>query len=133
MSSPTQRSLEVLRELGYTADVVERFLVHVPPHGIRKDLFGLADLEAIADDHTLYVQATPASRLSDHVEKCLAEPRLAALIRCDARRFEIWSWGKRQVKGRSRWCLRRLRASRSEGGVAFVELAADVKREEGAA
>ena len=134
MSSPTARSLELLRKLGYVAAVVERFNAHVPPHGIRIDLFGLADIEAITQDHTLYVQATPAARLSDHLAKCLSVEHLPVLIATPARRFEIWSWGKRRRGGRDRWVLRRLRARSVGNGdrmpdVAFVELEEDVSPE----
>jgi hypothetical protein len=119
MSSPTSRSLQRLKELGYDAQVVERFNAHVPPHGIRIDLFGLADVEAIADDHTLYVQATPASNLAAHVQKCLDEPRLRRLIACPARVFEIWSWS--QKARRRPWVLRRYRATLEHGELAFAE------------
>jgi hypothetical protein len=104
--------------MGYEAQVVERFNHHAGPHGIRIDLFGLADVEAIADDHTLYVQATPAARLQDHVRKCLDERRLHRLIACPTRVFEIWSWY--QPRKRARWTLRRYRAVVDAGEIVFV-------------
>jgi hypothetical protein len=52
MSSPTQRSLRHMRDLGYLVAVVE----HWNPHArIRQDLFGWIDLLAIRDGETLAV------------------------------------------------------------------------------
>lgn len=125
-TSPTARSLQVLRELGYEAQVVERFLKYAGPHGIRQDLFGLADIEAIAADHTLYVQACPASTLAAHAHKCLAEPRLGKLLACASRRFEVWSWALRGERGKRKlWALRRTRAHAHAGLICFLELSAE--------
>jgi hypothetical protein len=46
MSSPTQRSLEVLRKEGYLAQSVEKWVAYPPP-GHRVDLFGFADILAV--------------------------------------------------------------------------------------
>lgn len=45
-TSPTQRSLALLRKGGWTAGVVERFNSHVGPFGIRQDFCGGIDLIA---------------------------------------------------------------------------------------
>lgn len=123
--SNTSRSLELLRTLGYEPAVVEKFNYHAGPHGIRQDLFGLADVEAIADDHTLYVQCCSASTAAAHVTKCLEEKRLVKLLACTQRRFEIWSWDKRRKRGEKRelWTLRRHRARIVDATAAFVVLA----------
>ena len=58
MSSPTTRSLELLRELGYTAKVVE----HWDPYAkIRQDLFGMDILALKPVEPVLVVQATTGS------------------------------------------------------------------------
>ena len=43
-SSPTQRSLKLLRDEGYTAQVVERWNPHAR---VRQDLFGVIDTAAM--------------------------------------------------------------------------------------
>lgn len=136
--TPAARSLALLRELGYLAQVVERFNHHVGPHGVRQDLFGVADIEALAADHTLYVQATPASTLAAHVAKCTeaiygGKPAVAAVLACPSRRFEIWSWALRGARGKRKlWTCRRHRAIKLDGedAVSWLELAAwPVERE----
>jgi len=138
--SSMQRTLDDLRDLGYEPAVVERFNRHAGEHGRFFDLYGLADVEAIADDHTLYVQVCRVDDLTDHIGKAQRmllprlkrDPRpprtaLEALLASPARRFEIWSWGKR---GRS-WVARRWRAidARSFAVVPF-ETAPNPLREE---
>ena len=124
MSSPTQRSLVALRNLGYVAAVVERFIRFSGPHGTRHDLFGLADVEAINATETLYVQCCPASTLAKHCQKHLQEPRLRVLLACPTRHFEVWSWGKRGARGKRKlWTLRRHRAEINLFGIVkFFEI-----------
>jgi hypothetical protein len=75
MSSPTQRSLRHLRDLGYLVAVVE----HWNPHArIRQDLFGWIDLLAIRDGETLAVQTT-ASGVATRVKKITDADTLAAV------------------------------------------------------
>lgn len=110
MSSPTQRSLALYRELGYTAQVVEKFNHHVGPHGIRVDLFGCIDIVAARPGEILGVQACAMSGEKAHLEKCLAESRLIVWLLAGGR-FELCSWGKRVGTGtRARWTCRRLEA-----------------------
>jgi hypothetical protein len=66
--SPTSRTLEVLREQGYTVAIVEKWNPHVR---IRQDLFGFIDILAIKRDETLAVQAT-ASGVSERIKKIMA-------------------------------------------------------------
>ena len=65
--SPTSRSLEVLREQGYTVEVVEKWNSFTKT---KKDLFGFIDILAIKRDETLAVQAT-ASGVSARLKKNL--------------------------------------------------------------
>ena len=64
MSSPTARSLALLRELGYTAKVVEHWNQYAK---IRQDLFGLDILALKPGEPVLVVQATTGS---NHVARC---------------------------------------------------------------
>lgn len=72
--SPNKRSLDWLRERGYTAEVVERRL---PGCLVTKDLFGFADLLAVraAERGVLAVQATTGRNLSARVKKILGAPQ----------------------------------------------------------
>ena len=114
--TPVARTLEKLRLEGYTVAQVERWI----PRGIKLDLFGLADIEALFPDHTLYVQVCRDTDLTDHLVKHLGNPRLERLIECPQRVFEIWSWAKK----RNRWREQRLTAEWTPTGVVFVQRAA---------
>lgn len=106
---PTQRTLEMLREEGTTAQVVERWQM-IPGHpggGVRQDLFGFIDVIAIQGDVTLGIQCCADSGHSAHVSKCKAEPRCAEWLKGRDRKVEIHSWGLRGGKGKpKRWKLR---------------------------
>jgi len=87
--SPTRRSLEVLREQGYTVAIVE----HWNPHArIRQDLFGFIDILAIKKDETLAVQAT-ASGVSTRLKKIMAS-ELLPRVRDAGWTIQIWGWRK---------------------------------------
>ncbi|HEX4050501.1 MAG TPA: hypothetical protein VHY19_06465 [Steroidobacteraceae bacterium] len=97
MSSPTQRSLAVMRERGYLAAVVERWNVHAR---VRQDLFGIIDVVAVGDD-IVGVQATSASNVSKRVAKITDSEALPILRRAGVR-IVVHGWAKR----RGRWQLR---------------------------
>lgn len=104
--SPTARSLAHLRELGYIAQVVEKWN---PYAKIRVDLFGVIDIVAVkgTENGVLGVQATSASNLSSHVLKCEKSPNLGAWVNA-GNRLEVWSWGKQGARGKRKiWTLKR--------------------------
>lgn len=114
MSSPTQRTLQLLRREGYLAAVAEKW----NPHSrTRSDLFGFADVLAVrAGAPVLAVQATSASNHSARVRKAQALPQLRTWLSAGCA-FEVWSWAKRK----GRWRCRRLagacvRAGKCRGG-----------------
>ncbi len=92
--TPTQRTLKVLRERGYVADVVERWLPHVK---VRKDLFGLFDVLAVGAD-VVGVQCTSGSNVSARVEKITGHENVAA-VRKAGIRVLVHGWRK-NAKGR---------------------------------
>ena len=65
--TPTQRTLKYLREIGYHAEVVERWNPHAR---IRQDLFGFGDIIAIrwGESGPLLVQCTGGANMSKRVE-----------------------------------------------------------------
>jgi hypothetical protein len=66
MTSPTQRSLKLLRERGLRAEVTERWNQWAK---VRQDLFGIIDIVAIGDKQTFGVQTTSYSNMSARVKK----------------------------------------------------------------
>lgn len=94
MTSPTQRTLQRLRNDGYLAAVVE----HWNPHArVRNDLFGFIDVLAVRDGEILAVQATSGSNGASRVKKIAEHPNVGA-IRKAGIRIEVWAW-RRLVSG----------------------------------
>lgn len=91
--TPTQRSLEKLREDGYTCEVVERWNAHTKQ---RKDLFGIIDILAIRQNEVVGVQTTSASSVSARVKK-IADSELTPKIRDAGIKIIVHGWGKRVV------------------------------------
>jgi hypothetical protein len=92
--SPTQRSLEYLRELGYHCEIVEKWNSFTKQ---RKDLWGWCDILAIRKDEVLAVQVT-ASAVADRIKK-IQESTTVALVRDAGIRIECHGWRKNS-KGR---------------------------------
>ena len=108
-TSPTQRTLQRLRKLGYEPDVCERWLPALvqPARGQvpalfrlvkRRDLFGFADVAAVkAGEPILLVQATTGSNTGARVAKILAEPRARLCLTAGAQ-IEVWGWRKLKLR-----------------------------------
>ena len=92
--SPTQRSLEYLRDLGYHCEIVEKWNSFTKQ---RKDLWGWCDILAIRENEVLAVQVT-ASAVADRIKK-IQESTTVALVRKAGIRIECHGWRK-NVKGR---------------------------------
>ncbi len=104
MSSPTVRSLKLLRSEGYIAEVVER-----RRGPVAKDLFGFIDIMAIHPDKgILAVQTTTASNLSVREKKCKAQPAYTDWLNWGYG-LELHGWSKRGPRGKRKlWgCTRR--------------------------
>jgi hypothetical protein len=101
--SPTARSLELLREMNFDAQVVEYF--HGPSKK-RRDLFGCIDI--IAAHPTLGilgVQATSSSNHSARFKKACRAPIRKWLE--GGARMQIQSWGLKGKAGqKKRWTVR---------------------------
>lgn len=90
MSSPTKRTLDLLRRTGYTAGVVEKWNPHAK---IRQDLFNCLDIVAIDGTKMLGVQSTSASNQSKRRAKILAEPKALLWLQSGGRLF-VHGWRK---------------------------------------
>lgn len=104
MSSPTARSLALLRDLGYRAKVVERWN---PYAKIRQDLFGVDILALKPGEPVLVVQATTGANHAARRTK-LEEEGFTALWEGAGVTIEVWSWSKQGLRGsRKVWTVRR--------------------------
>lgn len=97
-SSPTQRSLAVMRERGYLCDVTERW---IPRANQRKDLFGFIDILCIREDEICGVQATSGDNVAHRIAK-IANHENVGIVRSAGIRILVHGWRKR----RGRWVLR---------------------------
>jgi hypothetical protein len=97
-SSPTKRTLELLRKEGFTAAVVERWNGHAR---IRQDLFGCIDVVAVhpARPGVLGIQCTTTANQAARLTKALAVPELQVWLAA-GNAFEIWGWKKSRRTGR---------------------------------
>ena len=93
--SPTQLSLKWLREQGYLAEVVERF---IPGANIRKDLWGWTDIVAIREGETVAVQCTSWDNISSRVRKIEESDTVGPVRKAN---WSIWviGWKKKD----NRW------------------------------
>ena len=81
MSSPTQRSLKYLRDLGMIAQVVERWN---PFAKIRQDLFGWVDIVAmdVPRGRVVFVQTTTKHNMKDRIKKVHSLPTFKQAKKC---------------------------------------------------
>lgn len=77
--TPTQRSLALLRERGYIAVVVEKW-VPWPKPGHRADLFGFLDILAVKAGETLGVQTTAGGSVSTRLKKIADSPLIGTVL-----------------------------------------------------
>ena len=94
--SPTARTLQEMRKLGYQADVVERWIAAIKQ---RKDLFGFIDVLAIKGETTVAIQSTTGNHHAERVAKILAHPNFPACIAAGWV-VEVHSWTKAGGKGK---------------------------------
>lgn len=107
--SPTSRTLQELKQLGFTAGVVEQT---VRGKGIvfKRDYLNCIDIIAVREGiGILGIQAT-SNNGGNHAArkaKALATPALRNWLESGGR-FEIWSWAKQGARGeRKTWQKRR--------------------------
>ena len=72
--TPTQRTLKYLRDKGYTAGIVERWVSQAGKFGKRIDLFNFIDIIAIKENKILAVQSC-GQDFADHDTKILENTR----------------------------------------------------------
>jgi hypothetical protein len=104
-TSPTQRTLKHLRDLGCIAQVVERWNAFARK---RVDLFSVVDVLAIAPDGTtIAVQATSGSNVSSRVQKIADAPE-TIFMRKAGWKLLVYGWRKNAA---GKWTLREVDCS----------------------
>lgn len=101
--TPTARTLALLRRSGYIVDVTERW---IPGANVRRDLFGFADVLAIAghrEPRFLLVQCTSLANVASRLAKAKSKPALRIWLKAGGA-FEVWGWFRRD----SRWDVKRV-------------------------
>lgn len=134
--SPTERTLDLCRKLGWPVDIGERFIPG-GKFGRRKDLFGFIDLVALPPGvGSLGIQATSAGEVSRRLRKIEGEQqpeetadqaasRLRNVIEWLHRgnSIEVWGWGKRARPVNRKWYyLRRVAVELHGSTIRRIEL-----------
>lgn len=107
MTSPTSRSLELLRKRGYRVDIVER---RIARGFVTKDLFGFIDLLAIRDGQVLAVQTTSGSNVAARITKLESDELAGAMADVRALGWTIHVHGWRKLANK-RWECREIDVS----------------------
>ena len=96
MTSPTQRSLKLMRDLGYHIGIVEKWNAFAR---IRVDLFGWIDLVATKPDEIgiLGIQTTTQANIGARLAKAKGNPALVSWL-VSGCRLRVHGW--RKLKGR---------------------------------
>lgn len=97
MNSPTTRTLEFFRKLGFVVAIVEKFNQHVGKFGIRQDLYGFADLimfKPSAPD-TVLVQCTSGQNHSSRSIKIKLNETARLWVQSQYRNIMVVSWSKK--------------------------------------
>lgn len=98
VTSPTQRTLKHMRELGYLCGIVEKWNMHAK---VRQDLYGFIDVLCVKGEDIVGVQACSGGDVSTRVNK-ITEHENWPLV-CAAIRVVVHGWRKNAA---GRWVLR---------------------------
>jgi hypothetical protein len=93
--TPTQRSLDLMRERGYKVEITERWNAFAKR---RVDLFGFIDLLCIRPGEVVGIQTTSYSNVSARVNK-IAEHENVAHVREAGIRIIVHGWKKGKKRG----------------------------------
>jgi hypothetical protein len=97
-TSPTQRSLKLLRDAGYFAAITEHWnqFAH-----IRQDLFGFCDIVAFKGyGPVLFVQTTSGTNVSARVAKIVSNDAARAWVQEPNRLIVVHGWRKVGERGK---------------------------------
>jgi len=92
MSSPTQRSLKYMRDLGYHAEITERW---IPGANLRKDLWSFCDVLCLHREtgEMVAVQTTSYTNIAARVNK-IKDCELVPVVRKAGIAIHVHGWRK---------------------------------------
>jgi hypothetical protein len=92
VSSPTARSLDLMRRRGYIADVAEKWIEATKR---RRDLFGFCDVVALRIDEVVFVQSTTDSNVAARLTK-IREHKNFERVRRSGVTIVVHGWKRKQ-------------------------------------
>lgn len=95
-TSPTQRSLKLLRDDGWICQVVEHFNQYAR---VRQDLFNGIDIVCLKPGEILGVQTTSGTNVSHRLAKLRAEPKIATWLAAGGK-LVVHGWRKLASTGK---------------------------------
>lgn len=102
--SPNARTLKLYRDMGYLADVVERYDHHAQR---LHDFLGMFDIIALRAGETIGLQPTTDANVAARVKKIRSNPLYAAWLETGAR-IAVVGW---KVASDGKWRAREVRMS----------------------
>lgn len=120
MTSPTQRTLALLRKGGWPlVAITERWNSFAK---CRNDLYGFIDVLACKGDLTLAVQTTTGDNVSHRFDRMRYLPAVVHWLQSPSRHLVIHGWSKRGERGkRKTWTCRVVRLRLSGTGALEVD------------
>lgn len=106
-SSPTQRSLALMRKEGYVCAIVEHWN---PFANIRQDLYGFIDIVCLRGGEVgvLGIQTTSTGNINARIKKIQANPNYILWLQT-GNRIEVQGWAKRGKAGKVKhWTVKRV-------------------------
>ena len=119
MSSPTQRSLALMRKDCPLVQVTERWNAFAK---VRQDLFGFIDVLAVRGDTVIAVQTTTGDNVSARYQKMRYLPAVVHWLESATRKLVIHGWSKRGAKGKRKlWDCRTVNLKLGPTGAVEME------------
>jgi hypothetical protein len=109
--SNTSRTLNYIREQGWVADKVEQFNPHGGKFGVRKDMFGFADIVAMGENSIIAIQSC-GQAFAEHHRKLTEDETVAPNVHLwlsNGGKLLLIGWRKVKLKRNSkamRWSPR---------------------------
>lgn len=119
MSSPTQRSLALLRKIWPLVAVTEHYNSF---SRMRHDLFGFVDVLCCRQDSILAVQTTSGSNVAARFNKIALLPSVVHWLSNPACRLVIHGWRKVGARGKRKlWEVREVEVVLSQSGCPIIK------------
>jgi len=106
-SSPTTRSLALMRKEGYVCAIVEHFNAWA---GVRQDLYGFIDIVCLRGDKRgiLGIQTTSTGNINARIKKIKDNPIYKLWLKC-GNGIQVQGWSKKGAKGKVKhWTVKKV-------------------------